>query len=339
MSNTIISAYAALEKGQPLQPYQFDAGELASAEVEIQVEYCGLCHSDISILQDDWGVSQFPVVAGHEVIGRVIQVGTEVKNLKMGQRVGLGWTAQTCEHCAACLNGDRVFCPDLTPTIVGHAGGFANKVRAHWQWVIALPEDLDPKVAGPLLCGGVTVFHPLLQHHIQAIHRVGVIGIGGLGHMALKILRAWGCHVTAFSSSLAKKDDLMAMGAHRVLQSTDYEALQAYQGQFDLILSTVNVGLAWNEYLKLLSPRGAFHFVGAVLEPAAMDVTGLMAKSLQVTGSDTGTPIMLQQLLDFAARAQIEPQIEVYPMSKINEAIAHLKSGQARYRIVLEADF
>lgn len=273
------------------------------------------------------------------MIGRVIQVGTEVKNLKMGQRVGLGWTAQTCEHCTACLNGDRVFCPDLTPTIVGHAGGFANKVRAHWQWVIALPEDLDPKVAGPLLCGGVTVFHPLLQHHIQAIHRVGVIGIGGLGHMALKILSAWGCHVTAFSSSLAKKDDLMAMGAHRVLQSTDYEALQAYQGQFDLILSTVNVGLAWNEYLKLLSPRGAFHFVGAVLEPAAMDVTGLMAKSLQVTGSDTGTPIMLQQLLDFAARAQIEPQIEVYPISKINEAIAHLKSGQARYRIVLEADF
>ncbi len=339
MGDNIINAYAALGAGQPLLPYQFDAGQLQAQEVEIQVEYCGLCHSDISIIQNDWQVSKYPVVPGHEVIGRVIKMGANVQGLNIGQRVGLGWTAATCEYCAACLAGERIFCADLVPTIVGHAGGFADKVRANWQWVIPLPEGLDPVSAGPLLCGGVTVFHPLIQHKIQAIHKVGVIGIGGLGHLALKILKAWGCEITAFSSDLSKKDDLIAMGAHNVLQSNHYDVMQSYQGQFDLILSTVNVGLKWNKYLKLLSPHGAFHFVGAVLTPAQIDPSILMAKSIQITGSDTGTPTTLKYLLEFAARLQIQPQIEIFPMSQINQAIEHLKSGKARYRIVLKSDF
>ena len=339
MGNNLIQAYAAMHASQELVPYQFDAGELLAYEIEIQVEYCGLCHSDISIIQDDWHVSQYPVIAGHEVIGRVLRLGSQTKGLKIGQRVGLGWTAETCEHCKKCLQGERVFFHDLKATIFVHAGGFANKVRAAWQWVIPLPEQLDPVSAGPLLCGGVTVFHPLLQHNIQAIHRVGVIGIGGLGHIALKLLKAWGCDITAFSSNLNKSSELMQMGADRVMSSLDYDSMVAYRGQFDLILSTVNIGLDWNNYLSLLAPHGAFHFVGAVMTPASFEPTTLIAKAVQVTGSDTGTPSTLKQLLAFASRCNIQPQVEVFPMSQINQAIQHLKSGKARYRIVLKADF
>ncbi|KAA8732446.1 NAD(P)-dependent alcohol dehydrogenase [Acinetobacter qingfengensis] len=339
MSENVIRAYAAMQAGQQLTEYQFNAGELLSHEVEIQVKYCGLCHSDLSIIEDDWHVSQYPVIPGHEVIGQILRLGSQAKGLEVGQWVGLGWTAETCEHCNACLQGERVFCPDLIPTIVGHAGGFADKVRAGWQWVIPLPEQLDPVSAGPLLCGGVTVFHPLLQHKIQAIHRVGVIGIGGLGHIALKLLKSWGCEITAFTSNLNKKDDLIKMGADHVLQTQDYASMQDNHQTFDLILSTVNIDLNWNEFLKLLAPRGAFHFVGAVMTPAQIQPATLIAKAINVTGSDTGTPATLKQLLIFAARHQIQPQVEIFPMSQVNQAITHLKSGKARYRIVLEQDF
>lgn len=339
MSSNFIRAYAAMQPGQELVPYSFDAGALLPHEVEIQVEYCGLCHSDISIIQDDWHVSKYPVVPGHEVIGRVLRLGTQAKGLLIGQRVGLGWTAETCESCSACIQGERVFCKNLVPSIVGHAGGFADKVRASWQWVIPLPEGLDPVSAGPLLCGGVTVFHPLLQHKIQAVHRVGVVGIGGLGHIAIKILKAWGCEITAFSSDLKKAQDLHAMGADKVMHSLNYSDMKDYNGYFDLILSTVNISLNWNEYLNLLAPHGAFHFVGAVMKPAQIEPTTLIAKSIQITGSDTGTPATLKLLLDFAARCKIYPQVEVFPMSQINQAIDHIKSGKARYRVVLKSDF
>ena len=337
MKKNRIQAYAAMQAGAELVPYEFDAGELLPQQVEIQVEYCGLCHSDVSIIQNDWGVSEYPVVPGHEVIGRISQIGSQVKTLEIGQRVGLGWRAETCECCAACLDGQRVHCEDTVATIVGHHGGFADKVRANWQWAIPLPENLDDQTAGPLLCGGVTVFQPLLQHQIQAIHHVGVIGIGGLGHIAIKLLKAWGCKITAFSSSLSKTDELLEMGADHVMSSIDYEAMQQSSAKFDLILSTVNVGLNWNKYLDLLTPNGAFHFVGAVMENAPIDPSLLIGKGVQVTGSDTGNPKTLRLLLEFAARMNIQPQVEVFPMSRVNEAIDYLKSGQPRYRVVLKA--
>lgn len=339
MSENIIHAYMAAAAGQPLTLEQYDLGELKPDDVELQVEYCGLCHSDLSIIEDDWGVSQYPVIPGHEVVGKIVRIGSAVKTLTVGQRVGLGWTSESCASCQHCLSGDQVLCAELVPTIVGHAGGFAEKVRAHWQWVIPLPDELDAECAGPLLCGGITVFNPILTHQIQAVHRVGVIGIGGLGHLALKMLKAWGCEITAFTSSLSKRDDLMAMGADHVYESLDYERLEQLHGKFDLIISTVNVGLDWTKYTQLLAPKGSLHFVGAVLTPAVLDAGLLMSKSLNVTGSDTGTPVMLRQLMEFAARKQIYPDVEVFPMSEVNLAIEHLKQGKARYRVVLKADF
>jgi len=340
MSNNVIHAYAAMQAGEPLVPYQFDADELQPHQVEIKVEYCGLCHSDISVINNEWQSSQYPVIAGHEVIGTITQLGSEAKGLKVGQRVGLGWTAESCQSCDQCISGQQVLCTgEHTATIVGHAGGFADKVRAGWQWVIPLPDDLDPASAGPLLCGGITVFDPILKHQIQAIHHVAVIGIGGLGHMAIKLLKAWGCEITAFTSHPDKTDELKAMGADHVVNSRDDAALKAQRGKFDLLLSTVNVTLNWNAYLNSLAPNGTVHFLGLVLEPVAVPVGALIGGAKSITGSPTGSPAALRQLLKFAARKNIAPQIELYPMSKLNDAIERLHSGQARYRIVLKADF
>lgn len=340
MSDNIINAYAAMQAGAELEPYQFDAGELQAHQVEVKVEYCGLCHSDISVINNDWKSSVYPVVAGHEIIGIITQLGSEAKGLKVGQRVGIGWTAESCQHCDPCVSGQQVMCTGgQTATIVGHAGGFADKVRAGWQWVIPLPEDLDPESAGPLLCGGITVFDPMLKHQIQAIHHVGVIGIGGLGHMAIKLLKAWGCEITAFTSSLDKTEELKAMGADHVVNSRDTVALKAQRGKFDLLLSTVNVTLDWHAYLNSLAPHGTIHILGLVLEPMQIPAGMLIGGAKSVTGSPTGSPAALRQLLKFAARKNIAPQIEVFPMSQLNEAIEHLHSGNARYRIVLKADF
>lgn len=340
MSNNIIHAYAAKQAGEKLVPYQFDAGELAPQQVEIKVEYCGLCHSDVSVINNDWGVSQYPVVPGHEIIGQVVQLGSEAKGLKIGQRVGLGWMSASCQACDPCIGGQQVYCEgENKPTIIGHAGGFANKVRADWQWVIPLPDDLAPESAGPLLCGGITVFDPLLQHQIQATHHVGVIGIGGLGHIAIKLLKAWGCEITAFTSNLDKTDELKAMGADHIVNSRDSEALKAQTGKFDLILSTVNVKLDWSSYIATLAPHGQFHLLGIPLEPVAVPAVSLISGAKAVTGSSTGSPAALRQLLKFAARQNIAPQVEMFPMSQINEALEHLESGKVRYRIVLKADF
>lgn len=339
MSN-IIQAYAAMSAGAALEPYQFDAGELQAHQVEVKVEYCGLCHSDISVIENDWGISQYPVIAGHEIVGTVTALGSEAKGLKLGQRVGIGWTAESCQHCDPCLDGRQVQCATGgTATIVGHAGGFADKVRAGWQWVIPLPDDLDAESAGPLLCGGITVFTPLLQHQIQATHHVGVIGIGGLGHIAIKLLKAWGCEITAFTSNLDKTDELKAMGADHVVNTRDADAMKALSQRFDLLLSTVNVSLDWAMLLNTLAPNGQLHTVGVPLEPMAVPAISLIGGAKAVTGSSTGSPATLRQLMKFAARKNIRPQVEVYPMSKINDAIAHLHSGKARYRIVLKADF
>lgn len=340
MSDNLIRAYAAMNAGETLLPYQFDAGELQAHQVEVKVEYCGLCHSDISVIENDWNSSVYPAVPGHEIIGIITQLGSEAKGLKVGQRVGIGWTAESCQHCDPCISGRQVQCTGgKTATIVGHAGGFADKVRAGWQWIIPLPEDLDPSSAGPLLCGGITVFDPILQHQIQAIHHVAVIGIGGLGHMAIKLLKAWGCEITAFTSSLDKTDELKAMGADHVVSSRDPKAIQAERGKFDLILSTVNVTLDWQAYLATLAPNGSVHMLGLALEPMAIPAAMLISGAKSVTGSSTGSPAALRQLLKFAARQNIAPQIELYPMSQVNEAIARLHSGNVRYRIVLKADF
>jgi alcohol/geraniol dehydrogenase (NADP+) len=331
----MIQAYAAHEAGGKLKAFEYDPGVLGAHEVEINVEYCGICHSDVSMIDNDWGMAQYPLVPGHEVIGTIGQVGGEVTRLKVGDRVGLGWHASYCHACPSCFGGDHNLCASAQGTIVGRHGGFADKVRAQAPSVVALPEGVDAQSAGPLFCGGITVFNPLVQFDIKPTAKVGVVGIGGLGHMALMFLRAWGCEVTAFTSTDAKKTEALEMGAHHTINSRDPEALGAAAGQFDLILSTVNVKLDWNAYLATLAPRGRLHFAGATLEPLDLGVFGLIGGQRSVSGSPVGSPAIIAQMLEFAARHEIKPMIETYPFDQVNEALDHLRSGKARYRVVL----
>ena len=281
----MIKAYAAFEPGGELQPYEYDPGPLSAGDVEIEVEFCGICHSDLSMLNNEWGMTTYPFVPGHEVAGRIAAVGDAVSHLKVGERVGLGWHSSYCNHCPTCLEGDHNLCSSAEGTIIGRHGGFADKVRAQAASVVRLPDGIASELAGPLFCGGVTVFNPLLQYDIPPTARVGVIGIGGLGHMALQFLNAWGCEVTAFTSSDSKHAEALKLGAHRTLDSRDKEALKDASGHFDLIISTVNVALNWGAYMRTLRPKGRLHFVGAVLEPLKINVMALMQKQNQVSSS------------------------------------------------------
>lgn len=332
-----IRGWAALGAGKELEPFEYDAGPLGPEEVEIAVEHCGICHSDLSVLKGELGVPQYPLLLGHEAIGRIVALGEQAKGLKVGQAVGLGWTAQSCMHCGECLRGDQNLCLEARPTILGRHGAFADRVRAQWPWVIPLPENLDMSSAGPLLCGGVTVFAPLLIYEVPPTARVGVVGIGGLGHMGIKFAHAWGCEVTAFTSSESKTAEAKGFGADRVISSRDPQALAAAANSFDLLLMTANATLNWPAMLNTLKPKGRMHVVGAVLEPMAIPALSLIFGQKNVSGSPTGSPATIATMLEFAARHKIAPQVEYFPMSKVNEALAHLAAGKARYRIVLNA--
>ncbi|ORM55913.1 alcohol dehydrogenase [Pantoea conspicua] len=336
-----IKSYAALHPGEALQPYEYHPGPLQSEEVEVAVEYCGICHSDLSMIDNAWGGSTYPLVAGHEVIGRIAALGdgAQYKGLHIGQRVGIGWTAKSCHYCDACLSGDQVNCRRGKVSTINNHGGFAERLRADWQWVIPLPDGLDAATAGPLLCGGMTVFKPLLMHNISALSHVGVIGIGGLGHMAIKILRALGADVTAFTSTSEKTPSLLALGANQVVDSRDLQALTALAGQFDLIINTVAVDLDWQPYFTALAPHGNFHTLGAVMTPFSVPAFNLIVGDRSLSGSSTGSPVQLRALLKLATRANIAPIVEYFPMSQINQALDHLRAGKAHYRIVMKADF
>ncbi len=331
---TIIKAYAAHEAGGVLEPFEFEVGALGPHEIEMTVESCGLCHSDLSMINNDWRSSQYPLVAGHEAIGIVTAMGDHVQNLQIGQRVGAGWNAYSCMHCSPCLSGRQQRCQSLTTTIRGR-GGFADRLRVQDIWAVPLPDGLDAKSAGPLFCGGITVFAPLLDFGVKPTDKVAIIGIGGLGHLALQFTRAWGCEVTAFTSHMDKASELTALGAHHVVNSRDDAALKALRGQFDFILSTVNVSLPWHRYMASLAPEGQLITVGMVKDPMGISAGAMISGQKSVGGSDTGAPDMVAKMLDFCARHNITPTAEYFPMQDINAAIDHLKSGKARYRVVL----
>jgi len=331
-------AWVAKAAKQPMALETFDPGPLGAEDVEVAVEHCGLCHSDLSVLNNDWGISQYPAILGHEVTGRVTAIGPNTKGLAVGQPVGIGWYSGSDMHCRQCMSGNHHLCPQAQATIIGHRGGFASHVRAHWAWVFPLPEKLNFVDGGPLLCGGITVFAPLMMH-AKPTDRVGIIGIGGLGHMAVKFAAAYGCDVTAFTSNESKFDEARDFGAHHVVSSKDSAAIKKLAGSFDLLISTVNVKLDWDTMIGALAPNGRLHNVGAVLEPIPVAAFSLILQQRSVSGSPTGSPVAIQTMLDFASRHNVLPQTEHFPMSQINDAFARLQSGKAHYRIVLDADF
>ncbi|MFQ5583110.1 MAG: NAD(P)-dependent alcohol dehydrogenase [Calditrichia bacterium] len=331
----MIKGFAAYEAGGMLKPFEYDPGPLKTDEVEIDVHYCGICYSDIHMIDNDWEISDYPFVPGHEVVGKISATGKNVLHLKTGEIVGLGWHAGYCMTCEYCLSGDHNLCVNSQATVVGHHGGFAEKVRARAASVVKLPDSIDRKSAGPLFCGGITVFNPLIQFNIKPTDRVGVIGIGGLGHLALQFLNAWGCEVTAFTSSEEKMREALSLGAHRAVHSRNYTEIGKHAGKFDFLISTVHGSLDWNVYLESLHPKGRLHFVGAVPDPLVLNLTPLIVGQRNVSGSPVGSPGNIVKMLDFAVRHNIKPVIEKFKFEEVNEAIALLRSGKAHYRIVL----
>lgn len=332
----MIKAYAAHEPAGPLVPFEYDPGPLRPGEVELDVLYSGLCHTDISMIDNAWGYTQYPLVPGHEIVGRIADLGSGIANLEVGQIVGLGFHAGYCLACEVCDSGDHNLCQGAKPVIMGRHGGFADKVRAEQKSLVPIPPGIDLEAAGPLFCAGITVFNPFLQFDVKPSDKVAVIGIGGLGHLALQVANAWGCEVTAFTTSETKAEEARSLGAHHTFNSRDPKQIESAQGRFDLILSTVDVALDWRAYLRTLRPRGRLHFLGVGTTP--LDVTSLdmMMGQLSLSGSSVGSPATMAKMLEFVHRHRIAARIEKFYFDEINDAIAKMRAGEVYYRPILQ---
>lgn len=330
-----IRGYATHAAGAELLAYRYDAGELGADEVEIRISHCGICRSDIHLMDNDWGISKYPFVPGHEIIGSVTAAGGAVQHIKPGERVGVGWQAGSCGHCEWCRGGRENLCLQAQPTCVHRNGGFAEAVKVPARFAIPIPPALESENAAPLLCAGITVYTPLRTYGVSPASRVGVVGIGGLGHLALQFARVFGAEVTAFSSSPAKEAEARALGAHHFCNARESKNLKALSGSLDLIVSTVDADQDWAALVGTLRPAGVLCLVGAPARPLPIPPAMLVTAGKAIAGSNTGSPMAIAEMLDVAARHGVTAQTENFPMSRVNEAVGKVRKGSVRYRAVL----
>ncbi len=332
-----VQAYAAKTAKANLQPFEFDLGQLGPEEVDVQVTHCGICHTDVALVDNDWGMSQYPVVPGHEIVGTVSAVGSNVDRLAVGQRVGVVALCGSCMKCEWCEGGAQHVCAEVAGTVMGsHRGGFASIVRVNnWRFAYPLPDKIASEHAGPLMCAGSTVFTPLLKYGVRPTSRVAVVGIGGLGHLAVQYLAKWGCDVTAISSTHDKEEQAHGFGATRFIATRGTDELKKAARSFDFILSTVTADLPWDEYLAALRPGGKLCIVGIPDKPIAVSCWGLIAGEKSIVGGQPGSIDDTTQMLSFTALHGIKPMIETFPMEDANAALDHTREGKARYRAVL----
>jgi uncharacterized zinc-type alcohol dehydrogenase-like protein len=332
---TQFQGLAAHAAGAELLAFKYDPGTLGLNEVEIAITHCGICHSDLHLIANDWGISQYPFIPGHEIIGKVTAVGAEVRSLEAGQRVGLGWQSNSCGVCEWCCRGMENLCPASEGTCVHRHGGYADRVRANARFVVPIPEALESERAAPLLCGGITVYNPMRTHGVNPSSRVGIVGIGGLGHMAIQFARAFGAEVTAFSSSVEKEEEAHALGAHNFVNSLDLKAMKDVAGSMDFILNTSNADQEWGVYVQALRPTGTLCFVGVPPSPVSVQAFSLISGMRAISGNPTGSPYRLKEMLDVAARHGVMAMTESFPLAQANTAIEKVKKGKERYRAVL----
>jgi uncharacterized zinc-type alcohol dehydrogenase-like protein len=330
-----IQGLAAHAAGAELLPFRYEPKELGQQDVEIAISHCGICHSDLHLISNDWGISQYPFIPGHEIIGTVSAVGVGVHSLKVGERVGLGWQSNSCGECEWCTRGMENLCLTAEATCVHRHGGYASRVQANARFVIPIPEALASENTAPLLCAGITVYNPLRSHNINPSSRVGVVGIGGLGHIAIQFARVFGAEVTAFSTSAAKEQEARALGAHHFVNTRETRAIKEVAGSMDFILSTINADQDWGVYIQVLRPTGTLCLVGIPPSPIAIQAFPLISGVRSITGNPTGSPHRIREMLDVAARHGVKAQVESFPMAKANEAIEKVKKNKVRYRAVL----
>jgi len=331
----LIQGLAAHAAGSELLPLRYDPGKLGPHEVEIAITHCGVCHSDLHLIANDWGISQYPFIPGHEIVGTVAALGSEVHSLEFGQRVGLGWQSNSCGQCEWCMSGQENLCASSEGTCVHRHGGYADRVRANARFVVPIPDALPSEQTAPLLGGGITVYNPMRIFGVNPSTRVGVVGIGGLGHLAIQFARVFGAHITAFSTTLAKEEEARALGAHHFVNSLESKAMKEVAGTLDFILTTVNVDQDWGAYLQALRPNGTLWFVGVPPSPVSVHAFPLVSGLRTIGGSPVGSPFRLREMLDVAARHGVKATTERFPMEKANEAIEKVRKGKVRYRAVL----
>lgn len=331
----IINCYAAMQEKNPLVNYHYEKGELGPWDVEVVISHCGVCYTDIHFIDNDMGNSTYPLVPGHEIIGKIVAAGSLVDPSRIGTRVGIGFQRSSCMACEWCNRGQENVCPKQKATCLHHPGGFAERIIVDSRFSFNIPEGLASENAAPLLCGGATVFQPMIDHGVAPLKKVGIIGIGGLGHLALQFARAFGCEVTAFTSSKSKEQEALEFGAHHVVATNDPKELQQAMNSLDFILCTVSADLDWNAFLKVLRPKGIICFVGQLEKPLVIPFKNLIRGCKTITVSSIGTRPGIQDMLNFAARHNIQAKIELFPMAQVNEAIEKVRKNQVRYRAVL----
>ncbi|MEX0374415.1 NAD(P)-dependent alcohol dehydrogenase [Spiribacter pallidus] len=340
------NAYAAQSEQSGLAPHTIERRALRPDDVAIAIDYCGVCHTDIHFAQNDWGMTQYPVVPGHEIVGRVTAVGSDVSGFKPGDVVGVGCMVDSCRHCDPCQEGLEQYCLE-GPTLTYNGqdrhdhtvtfGGYSEAIVVSDRFVVSIPEALDPAAAAPLLCAGITTYSPLRHYGVKAGDKVGVIGMGGLGHMGIKFAKALGAEVTVFTRSPEKVDEARAQGASQVIVSTDEAQMEAAAGSFDFMLDTVPVQHDLNPYLALLRHDGTHILVG-LLEPVEppLNAGNLVFGRRVLAGSLIGGMPETQGVLDFCAAHGIACDVEMLDIRNINEAYERVKKGDVKYRFVID---
>lgn len=336
MQQISVQAYAARESRGDLEQFSFALEAPEDHEVILEVSHCGICHSDIHLIDNDWRSSTYPLVPGHEVVGVVREKGSAVKRLAIGDVVGVGWQAGACLECNQCISGQENLCPDSLATAVGRHGGFADHLKVDSRFAFQIPKGMDLAGAAPLLCGGITVYSPLRRYEVRPWHRVGVVGIGGLGHMGLQFARAFGCEVTAFSSTAAKEAEARSLGAHHFVATREKGWDKPVRNKFDFILVTATADLDWNPYVRALAPNGRLCFVTGEASSIDVPISRVLGGQKSISGSIIGGRALMREMLSFAARHQVKAMTETMSIRDVNAALNKVRQNQARYRMVLE---
>jgi uncharacterized zinc-type alcohol dehydrogenase-like protein len=327
-----IHAHAAKAAKQALTPFEYDPGPLGDHEVEVAVTHCGICHSDLSMLDNEWGMTAYPFVPGHEVVGTIAALGKNVTTLKPGQRVGIGWLCGSCGACEWCARGKDHLCAQQKATIVGHHGGYADRVRSDALFAIPIPDGLSSAEAAPLMCAGSTVYSPLVHQNVRPGARAAVVGIGGLGHLAIQYLAKFGCDVTAISGTNSKEAEARKLGATDFLATGD---LAKAAWRFDFIMNTVSGDLPWPALIDSLRPEGKLVLCGVPASELKFGAFPLIGAERSIVGGRLGSAEDTKAMLAFSARHGVKPMIETFAMKDANKALDHVRAGKARYRAVL----
>ncbi|PSR16367.1 NAD(P)-dependent alcohol dehydrogenase [filamentous cyanobacterium CCP3] len=330
-----INAFAALEKGAALQPFSFAAPPLKPFDCAIEVLACGICHSDLHMIHDDWDLSRYPLVPGHEVIGTVVEVGPQVTHLQKGDRVGVGWQQAACMHCLDCLKGDHNLCDQAEGLIVSGYGGFADYMVVDSRFAFRLPAEVSTEAAGPILCGGVTVYAGLRNAGMTSGQEIGVIGIGGLGHLAVQFASRLGNRVTVFTTSPDKAEFATQLGAHEAILVSPGGSPPLPVNKLNIIINTANQALDWLGYVNYLDSNGTFVFVGIPNEPLTIPITPLTSKQRRIMGSEIGSPATIVEMLQIVEKFGIQPLVETFPLEQVNEVLQRVMDNKVRYRAVL----